>query len=44
MIVIRLYLQENVEVLARGRVVHRALMSYFTHYSPQLGRSAYAQP
>lgn len=33
-------LQENVEVLQQDRVVHRAIMSYFTDYSPQLGRSA----
>ena len=31
-------LQENIEVLHTERVVHRAIMSYFTYYSPQLGR------
>ena len=31
-------LQENIEVLHDERLVHRAMMSYFTDYSPQLGR------
>ncbi len=31
-------LQENVEVLQDQRVVHRAIMSYFTEYSSELGR------
>lgn len=31
-------MQENIGVLHNERVVHRAIMSYFTNYSPQLGR------
>ena len=31
-------MQENIEVVQDQRVVHRAVMSYFTGYSPKLGR------
>ena len=37
-------MQENVEVVQDQRVVHRAIMSYFTEYSSELGRCVLCSP